>query len=128
MSQANKQIHPFAVSRQVPAFGACLAGTFQVIQTTTAGAVVFLIFVAPGVTFNIVVHVLGEPFTAFHLDGAVHLTVARVLDHARNIAERSAVFLFGTAVFHDLFTFVLFATLQGICPGFLSLGVRELDS
>ena len=112
----------------MPTFGAGLAGALQIVESTAAGAVRILVVVAPGVAFHIIVHILGKPFATFHLDRAVDLTVARVLDHPRHIAERCTVFLFGLAVFHHLFTLVLFAAFQGVHPRFLSLGIRKLDA
>ena len=112
----------------MPTFGASLAGTFQVIEAAATGTVGILVFVAPGVTFHIVVHILSEPFATFDLDGAVHLTVARILHHTRHVTQRCTVFLFGAAVFHHLFATVLFTTFYAVHPRFLSLGICKLDS
>ena len=77
--------------------------------------------------FDIVVHVLGEPFTAFHLDGAVHLAIARVLEHSGLVADIGTVFLFGLAEFDQLFALVLLVAFELGLPVFLSLGICKLD-
>ena len=110
----------------MPTFRASLASTFEVVQTTATCAVRVLVFVAPGVAFDIVVHVLGKPFTAFDLDDSINLTIARVRKRSGLVANFSAVFLFGNAEFRELFALVLLTSFKFVHPSFLSLRIGKL--
>ena len=110
----------------MPAFRASLASTFEIVQTTATSAVRIFVFVAPGVAFDIVVHVLGKPFTAFDLDDSINLSITRVRKRSRLVTNFGAVFLFCLAEFRKLFTLVLLAAFEFGNPSLLSLRVREL--